>query len=57
MNIGGQELIIIFAIALIVFGPKRLPEIARFLSKAVREMRRAIDEIKHDVSEHDKYEG
>ena len=57
MNIGGQELILIFVIALIVFGPKRMPEIARFLSKAVREMRRAIDEIKHDVSEHDKYEG
>jgi TatA/E family protein of Tat protein translocase len=40
-GIGTQELLIIFAIALLIFGPKKLPELARSAGKAIREFRRA----------------
>ncbi|MGB9791151.1 MAG: Sec-independent protein translocase subunit TatA/TatB [Thermacetogeniaceae bacterium] len=40
-NIGPWELILILVIVLIVFGPGRLPEVARSLGKAVNEFRRA----------------
>lgn len=41
-DIGFQELIVIFIIALLVFGPKRLPEIGQTLGKWVGELRRAV---------------
>ena len=40
MNIGPMEVIIIFVVALLVFGPAKLPEIGRQVGKAVREFRR-----------------
>ena len=40
-GIGMTELIVIFAIALIVLGPKRLPELARSLGRGIAEFRRA----------------
>jgi TatA/E family protein of Tat protein translocase len=45
-NIGPTELIVILVIALIVFGPKRLPEIGRTMGKSLRELRKATDDIK-----------
>jgi Tat protein translocase TatB subunit len=57
VNIGVQELVLIFLVALLLFGPKRLPEIARLLAKIVREIRRAFDEIKREISGDDKFEG
>jgi len=45
-NIGFAELLIIVAIALIVFGPNKLPELARAFGKAVREFKKATEEIK-----------
>ena len=45
-SIGFQELIIIFAVALLIFGPKKLPEVGRAIGKALREFRRTTDEIK-----------
>lgn len=45
-DIGFQELIIIFIVALIVFGPKKLPEISRTLGKWVVEIRRGIHNAK-----------
>jgi TatA/E family protein of Tat protein translocase len=45
-NIGLPELIIILAIALIVFGPNKLPELARAFGKAMREFRKATEEVK-----------
>ncbi|MEM4699923.1 MAG: twin-arginine translocase TatA/TatE family subunit [Candidatus Nezhaarchaeales archaeon] len=39
--IGAAELLILFFIALLLFGPKKIPEIARTLGEAVREFRRA----------------
>ncbi|MCD6214018.1 MAG: twin-arginine translocase subunit TatB, partial [Candidatus Desulfofervidus sp.] len=48
-SIGMQELLIILVIALIVLGPKRLPEIARALGKGMREFRKATQEIKESI--------
>jgi len=45
-DIGFQELIIIFIVALIVFGPKKLPEISRTLGQWVVEIRRSIHNAK-----------
>jgi Tat protein translocase TatB subunit len=50
-NIGFPELLIILAIALLVFGPKKLPEISKSLGKAVREFRRTSDEIKGKIEQ------
>jgi sec-independent protein translocase protein TatB len=45
-DIGIQELIIIFVIALLVFGPERLPEISRKLGKFVIQIRKGVHEAK-----------
>jgi Tat protein translocase TatB subunit len=44
-GIGAQELVVIAVIALIVFGPERLPELAARLAKALRDVRRLSDEL------------
>ncbi|HEX2090223.1 MAG TPA: twin-arginine translocase TatA/TatE family subunit [Actinomycetota bacterium] len=48
-NIGPTELIIILVLALIVFGPTRLPEIGRSIGRSLREFRRASDEIRSEI--------
>lgn len=45
-NIGIPELLIIAAIALIVFGPNKLPELAKAFGKAMREFKKATEEVK-----------
>ena len=45
-GIGMPELLLILALALIVLGPKKLPELAKTLGKGLAEFRRATDEIK-----------
>jgi TatA/E family protein of Tat protein translocase len=47
--LGLPELILIFAVALIVFGPRRLPEIGRTLGKALGEFKKASDELKSTI--------
>ena len=42
------ELVVIFVVALVVLGPKRLPEVARSLGKAMSEFRRQSSEIVDD---------
>ena len=37
MGIGGMEIFVILVVALIIFGPKKLPEMGRSLGKAIRE--------------------
>lgn len=44
--LGMQELIVIFVIALLVFGPRKLPELGRSLGKGLREFKRATNEMK-----------
>ncbi len=50
-NIGFPELLIILAVALLIFGPKKLPEVGRSIGKALREFRRTTDEIKEKIEE------
>ena len=45
-NIGFPELLIIVAIALIVFGPNKLPELAKAFGRAMREFKKATEEVK-----------
>ena len=46
-NIGPMELIVVLLVALIVVGPKRLPEVGRSIGKSLRELRRASDEVRY----------
>ncbi len=48
-GVGMPELMVIFVIALLVFGPKELPKIARTLGQAMAELRRASDELRDGV--------
>ncbi|TET68074.1 MAG: TatA/E family twin arginine-targeting protein translocase [Candidatus Aminicenantes bacterium] len=50
-NIGFPELLIILVIALLIFGPKKLPEVGRSIGKALREFRKTSDEIKEKFEE------
>jgi TatA/E family protein of Tat protein translocase len=47
-GIGMPELLLILGLALIVLGPKKLPELARALGKGMAEFRRATDELKDE---------
>jgi sec-independent protein translocase protein TatA len=47
--LGIQELILILVIALIVFGPKKLPELGRSLGKTLAEFKRTSNEIKNSI--------
>src|SRR5205807_6020311 len=49
MNLGFPEMIFIFFLALIIFGPKKLPEIGRQIGKALNEFRRASNEFKAQI--------
>jgi TatA/E family protein of Tat protein translocase len=48
-SLGIPELILIFIVALIVFGPKRLPEIGRTIGKAMGEFKKATDDFKNTI--------
>ena len=50
--IGMPEMIAIFVIALLLFGPKKLPELGRTLGKAITEFRRASNELKATFESH-----
>ena len=50
-NIGMQELIIIFVIALIIFGPRRLPDLGKSLGKSIAEFKRASNELRNTLEE------
>jgi sec-independent protein translocase protein TatA len=47
-GLGGPEIIIILAIALIVLGPKRLPEVGRSVGRGMREFKEAVTHGDHD---------
>lgn len=48
-NMGGWEIIIVVGAVYLLFGPKKIPEIARQLGKIVNEFRRATDDIKREI--------
>ena len=50
-SIGMPELVIIFVIALIIFGPRKLPELGRSLGKSINEFKRASNELRNSLEE------
>lgn len=48
-GIGPWELILILVIALVIFGPGKLPEVGKALGKGLKEFRKASDNIKEEV--------
>lgn len=48
-SLGVPELLLIFGVALIVFGPRKLPEIGRTLGKALGEFKKASEELKSTI--------
>lgn len=52
-GIGMQEMVIIGVLLLIVFGPSKLPLMARDVGKFVGEARRAVDDFKRDIASED----
>jgi TatA/E family protein of Tat protein translocase len=51
LDIGFQELAVIMVLALLIFGPDRLPELGRRLGRALREFRRASDDFRTTVEQ------
>lgn len=50
-NIGMPELVIILVIALIIFGPRKLPELGRSLGKSIGEFKKASNELRNTLDE------
>lgn len=48
-GLGGGELLLIFVIALLFLGPKKIPELAKGLGQAVREFQKARDEMMNEI--------
>ena len=50
-GIGFQEMLVIAVLALVLIGPKKLPEIAKAIGRTLAEFRRAVDDVKETVNE------
>jgi TatA/E family protein of Tat protein translocase len=50
-SIGFPEIILIFVVVLLLFGPKKLPDFAKTFGKAIREFRKTINEAKSTIEE------
>jgi sec-independent protein translocase protein TatA len=50
-SVGTPELIVIFVIALLIFGPRKLPELGKSLGKSLAEFKRASNELKNTLDE------
>jgi TatA/E family protein of Tat protein translocase len=50
MNLGPAEILVILVVALVVFGPKRLPEVGRQVGGALREIRKVQDTVRSEIS-------
>jgi sec-independent protein translocase protein TatB len=49
-GVGGPELLVVLVVALLVFGPKSIPEVARTLGRGMRELRRLATEFQREVN-------
>ena len=56
-NIGMPELILILVVALVVLGPKKLPELARSIGKGLAEFKKSAEELKGNLALGDELEG
>ena len=52
-GLGFQEIALVFVVALLVFGPNKLPELARGLGKSLAEFRRASNDLRRTIMEAD----
>jgi len=52
-SLGFSELLVIFVIVLVFFGPRRFPEVARSLGSAMREFRRSLNQIQRELEDAD----
>ncbi len=50
-SIGGTELLVIMVIALLIFGPRKLPELGRTIGKGLSEFKRASNDLKRSLEE------
>ncbi|MFH1460308.1 MAG: TatA/E family twin arginine-targeting protein translocase [Candidatus Omnitrophota bacterium] len=50
-TIGMPELLLIFVVALLIFGPRKLPEIGRMLGRAMHEFKKAADDFKNAIEQ------
>ena len=50
-NLGGQEVILIVVLALLLFGGKKIPELMRGLGKGIREFKDASNGVKRDIED------
>ena len=55
-GIGMPELVVILVIALVVVGPKKLPDLAKGLGKGLQQFRKATDEIKDELADNESYQ-
>ncbi len=51
MNLGFQELLLIFLVVLLLFGAKKLPELARGMGQAMREFRKAANDVESTIED------
>ncbi len=54
--LGAWEIIIILVVVLLIFGPRRLPEMAKGIGQSVREFRKGIKDVKEDIENEIKKE-
>jgi sec-independent protein translocase protein TatA len=51
MNLGAPELILIFLVVLVLFGAKKIPELAQGLGKGVKEFRKAMKDVQEETEQ------
>ncbi|GAB3642404.1 hypothetical protein GCM10027423_30400 [Spirosoma arcticum] len=51
MGLGGQEMIFIFVALLLLFGAKKIPELARGLGKGIREFKDATKDVRENIED------
>ncbi len=55
-NIGGGELLIILLVIIVLFGSKKIPELAQGIGKGIREFKKAVNDVQDDIKNVDKIE-
>jgi sec-independent protein translocase protein TatA len=55
-SVGGLEVVVLFAIVLILFGPRRLPQVARDMGRMMQHLRKASDQFRDQLMQMDEEE-